>query len=47
MNVFASNNTGLVGQRSVVYSWAPIKVTLFALHVEIMPDQNSALIEYF
>jgi len=38
MNVIAPDNTGLVGLRSAVYSWASVKVTLFALYVEIMPD---------
>jgi len=40
MNVFAPNNTGLVSLRSVVYLRASVKVTLFALYVEIIPDEK-------
>jgi len=37
----APNNTSLAGLRSVVYSRAPVNITLFALYVEIMPDEQA------
>jgi len=39
MNVIAPKNTSLVGLRSLVYLGASVKSTLFALYVEIMPDE--------
>jgi len=40
MNVIAPNDTRLVSLSSLVYLWASIKVTLFVLYVEIIPDEQ-------
>jgi len=40
MNVIVLKNTSLVNLCSVVYMWTSVKVTLFVLYVEIMPDEK-------